>query len=454
MWHAGAMRTRPPRVVGLVVILAAVLASLALGNALGAETGPRLTVLPASGRAGQTVVVRGYGFRPTAGGFVVFGGRRVATFRVGRRGGFRIRVLVPAGVHGRLRVLAARRVRTTHGARRLGLAGTRFQVLAPKTGGGALGVRPRAVVPGSAAGPAAGAGSSAGGSAGAGSGGAGAPVAPKEEPKATPKEAPKGKEAPKEVFKEEPEGKEAPKEKPKETPKGTRWAPPEHLTWYWQLQGAVNNSEPVAAYDIDGFDNTSVEVAALHSKSIHVICYIDVGTYEPGRPDTSSFPAGVIGAEVQGWPGERWLDVRQLSVLEPIMTKRFEMCREKGFDAVEPDNMDGYENSAGFPITAAEQATYDEWVANEVHSLGMAVLQKNDGEQTATLEPHFDGALTEECNVYDECSSFTPYLTAGKPVLNAEYGSSSAFCTADNAAGIMGARFDLELDGKTFAPCW
>jgi hypothetical protein len=299
-----------------------------------------------------------------------------------------------------------------------------------------------------------------------GASGAGAPApkeAPKEEPKA--KEVPKSKEAPKEVFKEEPKGKEAPKEepeskeapkeKPKETPKGSRWAPPEHLTWYWQLQGTVNNSKPVAAYDIDGFENTSIEVAALHSKSIHVVCYIDVGTYEPGRSDTSSFPAGAVGAEVQGWPGEKWLDVRQLSVLEPIMIKRFEMCKEKGFDAVEPDNMDGYENSTGFPITAAQQATYDEWVANEVHSLGMAVLQKNDGEQTATLEPYFDGALTEECNVYSECSNFQAYLKAGKPVLNAEYGlATSQFCSADNTAGIMGARFDLELDGKTFEPCW
>jgi len=47
------------------------------------------------------------------------------------------------------------------------------------------------------------------------------------------------------------------------------------------------------------------------------------------------------------------------------------------------------------------------------------------------------------------------YLTAGKPVLNAEYGlSTSAFCAADNAAGIMGARYDLNLTGATFEPCW
>jgi hypothetical protein len=192
----------------------------------------------------------------------------------------------------------------------------------------------------------------------------------------------------------------------------------------------------------------------LHAKGIHVICYIDIGTYEPGRPDSGEFPASVKGSAVQGWPGEQWLNIAELGVLELIMTKRFQMCKEKGFDAVEPDNMDGYENNDGFNNTAPQQLTYDEWVAGEVHSLGMAVLQKNDGGQTNELKSHFDGALTEECNVYSECAGFTPYLAEGKPVLNAEYGSSNAFCAADNAAGIMGARYDLELDGKTFEPCW
>jgi hypothetical protein len=99
-----------------------------------------------------------------------------------------------------------------------------------------------------------------------------------------------------------------------------------------------------------------------------------------------------------GWPGERWLDIRQLAVLEPIMTARFQMCREKGFDAVEPDNIEAYANRSGFPITAAQQLTYNEWIAGEVHFLGMSVLQKSDGEQTEQLEPHFDGALSEQCN--------------------------------------------------------
>jgi hypothetical protein len=235
---------------------------------------------------------------------------------------------------------------------------------------------------------------------------------------------------------------------------GGWWVPPKSLSWYWQLQGAVNNSQPVAAYDIDGFDNSAEEVSTLHAQGKHAICYIDVGTYEPGRPDSSSFPASVMGSEVDGWPGERWLDVRQLGTLEPIMAARFQMCRDKGFDAVEPDNIDGYQNSAGFPLTAADQLTYDEWVAAEVHSLGMAVLQKNDGEQASELEPYFDGALDEQCNEYEECSSFEPYLASEKPVLNAEYNlPTSSFCAADVQAGIMGARFSLELDGSSFEPC-
>jgi len=407
------MRARSPRVVGLVVGLAAVAAGFALGGAAGAHPGPRLVIAPRSALVGRSVTVRGYGFRPRLKGVVVFGTTRVASFRAGARGTFLVKFVVPAGGSRRLRVVGEQTVRGRRGSiRRLSRATAGFQVLALDAFGN--------VIAGGSGGPGGGLGSSTGGlssgskgssgGSGGSSGGTG----------------------------------------------GSWWTPPKHLTWYWQLQGAVNNGEPVAAYDIDGFDNGAAEVATLHGQGKHVICYVDVGTYEPGRPDSSHFPTAVLGSGVEGWPGERWLDISNLGVLQPIMTARFQMCKQKGFDAVEPDNMDGYEpeNHSGFPLTAQQQLTYDEWVASEVHSLGMAVFQKNDGEQTAQLRPHFDGALDEQCNQYSECNNFQAYLSAGKPVLNAEYGSSNAFCAADNAAGIMGARFDLNLTGATFEPCW
>jgi hypothetical protein len=231
------------------------------------------------------------------------------------------------------------------------------------------------------------------------------------------------------------------------------WVPPSRLTWYWQLQGKPK-VEPVQATDVDGFETSAATVASFHARGQHVICYIDVGTWEKFRPDAARFPRSVLGRR-NGWPGERWLDVRRLSVLEPIMTARFRLCAHKGFDAVEPDNIDGYSNPIGFHITARQQLTYDEWVAQEVHSLGLAVLQKNDPGQAAALEPYFDGVLDEQCNQYHECSAFGPYLRAGKPVLNAEYRASlyPRFCAADRRLGIVGALYALALDGSRYRPC-
>ena len=78
------------------------------------------------------------------------------------------------------------------------------------------------------------------------------------------------------------------------------WQPPQHLTWYWQLQGTVKNGEPVAAYDIDGFENSAAEVALLHAAGRHVICYIDVGTAESFRPDYHLSLARCSAAQTAG----------------------------------------------------------------------------------------------------------------------------------------------------------
>jgi hypothetical protein len=239
---------------------------------------------------------------------------------------------------------------------------------------------------------------------------------------------------------------------PAPAPTGGRWIPGKNLTWYWQLAGTVDPSKAVAAYDIDGVDNGTAVLQTLHGQGKKVICYVSAGTYEPGRPDSTQLaPYG--GNGVSGWPGEKWLDIRQQGVRD-VMAARIRMCADKGFDGLEPDNVDGYSNASGFPLTAADQLSYNRFLADTAHAAGLAVFQKNDGDQAAALEPSFDGVVTEECNQFGECGAFAPYLRDGKPVVNAEYGSSTSFCAADNAAGIMGARFDLGLAGNTFQPCW
>jgi hypothetical protein len=232
-----------------------------------------------------------------------------------------------------------------------------------------------------------------------------------------------------------------------------RWVPAADLSWYWQLQGRPR-LEPVAVTDMDGFENGAGTVARFHARSQRVICYVDAGTWERFRPDAGRFPRSSLG-HGNGWPGERWLDIRRVSVIEPIMRARFEMCARKGFDAVEPDNIDGFANDTGFAITAAQQLRYDDWIARAVHGLGMAVFEKNDPAQAAQLQPHFDGVLDEQCNQYRECAAFEPYLRAGKPVLDAEYRRSlyPRFCGTDRRLGISGALYALALDGAVYRPC-
>ena len=46
-------------------------------------------------------------------------------------------------------------------------------------------------------------------------------------------------------------------------------------------------------------------------------------------------------------------------------------------------------------------------------------------------------------------------MSAGKPVLNAEYHRATRkFCAADQALGFMGARFAVALKARKFEPCW
>jgi endo-alpha-1,4-polygalactosaminidase (GH114 family) len=162
-------------------------------------------------------------------------------------------------------------------------------------------------------------------------------------------------------------------------------------------------------------------VAALRAQGRMVICYISVGSWEDWRPDAADFPSSVLGNDYQGWPGEKWLDVRQIDLLAPIMRTRFDQCQAKGFDGIEPDNIDGYTNNTGFPLSYQDQLNYNIWLVNEAHARGLSIGLKNDDEQASDLLPYFDWAMTEDCFADDWCSEMMPFTSSGKAVFAAEY---------------------------------
>ncbi len=243
----------------------------------------------------------------------------------------------------------------------------------------------------------------------------------------------------------------------------TRWTPKPGVQWQWQL-GSTPTAAALAkayaagarAFDIDGDGAGAATVTAIHAlgTGVGAVCYIDVGGWEDYRSDAANFPASAKGNAIDGWPSERWLDVRQLALLKPLMQARVQMCATKGFDAVEPDLLDGYQNSTGFPITGAQQIAYNTMIAGLAHAAGMTVAQKGDVDQAAALQPVFDWTLNEQCGEYDECAALSAYTAAGKAVWIVEYSGFPKVCAIDfpvAGAAAMYKSLDLTADPRT--PC-
>ena len=234
---------------------------------------------------------------------------------------------------------------------------------------------------------------------------------------------------------------------------GERYQPEPGDTWQIQLTGRIDTSVNASMFDVDVFDVSAATVSRLHDKGAHVVCYMSAGSSEDWRPDDDKFPARVRGKELQGWPGEHWLDVRQLDVLKPIMRARLDRCRRKGFDGVDFDNVDGYRNDTGFPLTAEHQLRYNRWLARAAHRRGLAAGLKNDLGQVRALEPFFDFAVNEQCFQYDECDRLEPFIAAGKAVFDIEYDlERSEFCPQSRRLSFSSLRKRLSL-GPWRAAC-
>ena len=201
---------------------------------------------------------------------------------------------------------------------------------------------------------------------------------------------------------------------------GNWYQPSVLITWQWQLQGAVNTSYNVDIYDIDLFDSSAALIQQLQQSGKKVICYFSAGSYEEWRSDADQFSADDLGNPLDGWAGERWLDIRSDNI-RTIMKNRLDLAVQKGCDGVEPDNMDGYSNNPGFAFTATDQLGFNRLIANEAHLRSLSIGLKNDLDQISELVDYYDFAVNEQCFEYQECSLLAPFINNGKAVLNTEY---------------------------------
>ncbi len=226
-----------------------------------------------------------------------------------------------------------------------------------------------------------------------------------------------------------------------------QWQPTGKLSWQIQFAGTLNTNVNAQVYDIDLFDTDQTTIQQLQNQGKKVICYMSAGSSENWRPDFNRFPSSVKGRNLSGWAGEKWLDIRRLDILMPIMSDRMALAKQKGCDAIDADNVDGYSNRTGFKLTYNDQLNYNRALANEAHRLGLAIGLKNDLGQIVDLVNYFDFAINESCIIYNECSLVSPFIAQNKPVFHIEYQSDiNTICSVGTSYGFSSMKKNTNLD--------
>lgn len=157
------------------------------------------------------------------------------------------------------------------------------------------------------------------------------------------------------------------------------------------------------------------------------ICYVNGFQTQPGADwPEALLLRGPDGAPLAdpGWPDEFLLDIStpdlraaNLKRLRPVL----QACADKGFDAVEFDNLDSFTRSGG-GLDEGDALAFAALLVKEARDLGLAAGQKNTAELAAEGRDRagFTFAVTEACHRWDECAAFTSVYGAGQ-VLGIEY---------------------------------
>lgn len=207
----------------------------------------------------------------------------------------------------------------------------------------------------------------------------------------------------------------------------------------YQLGGGYT---PPAGVTIVERDSTDRPAAGKYS-----ICYVNGFQTQPGDADAwlDDHPSAILrdhdGKPVSdpGWPDEMLLDTTTASArstITKVLTTSIARCADRGFDAVEFDNLDSWTRSHG-ALTRAGNLALARALVDVGHAHGLAVGQKNTPQLGASgrKSTGFDFVVAEECVEYQECSAYTKAY--GGHVIDVEYSDNtgrswSSVCADDD----------------------
>ncbi|KAG7664395.1 uncharacterized protein J8A68_002068 [[Candida] subhashii] len=204
----------------------------------------------------------------------------------------------------------------------------------------------------------------------------------------------------------------------------SKWKPKIGSSWDYQLSNPLKQkqiSKSIDNYGIDLFDNSKKSITNLQKQeNKKIICYFSAGSYENWRPDKSEFVKSDLGKNMDGWPGEKWLNIRSKNVRK-IMEARIKLASEKGCDAIDPDNINGYENDTGFKLTKQDAVDYVKFLSGVANKYGLSMGLKNGGEIAKSVINEVEFCIQEQCGQYSECEMYQIFIKNSKPVFHVEY---------------------------------
>lgn len=229
--------------------------------------------------------------------------------------------------------------------------------------------------------------------------------------------------------------------------------PPANGRFDYQLGGSY---KPLPSVRIVDRDRTSKPAPGVYN-----ICYINAFQTQPEndgwwkRHHPKLLLRNAKGALIEdpGWPGEIILNTSTSAdrrALLKIEAEWLHGCKAKGFDAVESDNLDSNTRSHGL-LSQADDFAFAKLLVAQGHADGLAMAQKNDAEQSSHLRRtvHFDFAIAEECQVYDECSFYLK--TYGDEVYEIEY-TDNGRAAYQTACAKRGAQISIILRDRDVVP--
>ncbi len=219
----------------------------------------------------------------------------------------------------------------------------------------------------------------------------------------------------------------------------------------------------------DGVGGVVRDVTDEPEPGLWSACYVNGFQTQPGESGAwlADHPDLVLRDDLgepvvdEGWPDELLLDTTteaNRAALAEVVGAQVRACAERGFAAVELDNLDSWTRSGGLLDEAGAVDLATRLVA-VAHDAGLAAGQKNT-PQLGTRgrdEAGFDFAVAEECAQYDECAAYTDVY--GDAVLDVEYtddGFAAACADPDRPSSTIRRDRDLSTaddPAHVFATC-